>query len=375
MIFSIYLQDLPRFGGSNKTCKRFHYSAPESTKSNATYPFPNTFNVGKKLDFSGANTPTSWQNTQTLGYHNSYHKMNKPGDMTFWASWWMIGRVFPWSKALRYTHPTLEKQLENGFRTFELDFHLKADGIMNYHEQLWDQQTHCYCLSECLQTMYRFSEENPKHSPITIILEPKNRRIAEDSYPVFEEISLENILSMEQEILNVLGSEKLITPDSIRLENKSLGESIKTRGWPSVYDLQGLFMFILWDQGHRGLSREIYEPGTNHLAGRLLFTSQFLKDYDSENLNDHVVVHADDPMENQELARMAIGNNFILRTRGTKIIEKFEDDIAGLDKIREIGQQVISGDQYLENAWVEVTKDCAVFDDLEGKVCVRKIFV
>ena len=178
-----------------------------------------------------------------------------------------------------YTHPTLEKQLENGFRTFELDFHLKADGIMNYHEQLWDQQTHCYCLSECLQTMYRFSEENPKHSPITIILEPKNRRIAEDSYPVFEEISLENILSMEQEILNVLGSEKLITPDSIRLENKSLGESIKTRGWPSVYDLQGLFMFILWDQGHRGLSREIYEPGTNHLTGRLLFTSQFLKDY------------------------------------------------------------------------------------------------
>ena len=119
VIFSIYLQDLPRFGGSNKTCKRFHYSAPESTKSNATYPFPNTFNVGKKLDFSGANTPTSWQNTQTLGYHNSYHKMNKPGDMTFWASWWMIGRVFPWSKALRYRR-VLRKCRENGRKLLKM---------------------------------------------------------------------------------------------------------------------------------------------------------------------------------------------------------------------------------------------------------------
>merc|ERR1719461_98896 len=113
---------------------------------------------------------------------------------------------------------------------------------MNYHEQLWDQNTHCYCFSECLQSFYRFSVENPNHSPITIILEPKNRPVTEDSYPVFEEISLENILSIEQEILNVLGSERLITPDQVRVGNSSLGESIKTRGWPSVYDLRGLFM-------------------------------------------------------------------------------------------------------------------------------------
>ena len=43
-ILWIYLQDLPRFGGTNRTCKRFHYIPPESTKSNSTYPFPNTFN-------------------------------------------------------------------------------------------------------------------------------------------------------------------------------------------------------------------------------------------------------------------------------------------------------------------------------------------
>ena len=369
IIISIFLQDLPRFGGPNQTCKRFHYSAPESSKSNATYPFPNTFNIGKKLDFSGANTPTAWQNTQTLGYHNSYHKRNQPGDLTYWASFWMI---LTSATPLQYTHPTLEQQLSGGFRTFELDFHLKPDGIMNYHEQMWDQNTHCYCLSECLQTFYRFSKENPNHSPITIILEPKNVAITEDSYPVFQEISLENILSMEQELLNVIGSEKLITPDSIRLENKSLGESVKSRGWPSVYDLEGLFLFILWDQGHRGLSREMYEPGTDHLKGRLIFTSQYLKDFDSDNLNDHVFLHADNPLDNQELARVAIKSNHMLRTRGTEITEDFEEDAEGLEKIRELGQQVVSGDQYLEEAWAEIVKDCTEFEDLDGKVCVRK---
>ena len=42
IILFIYLQDMPRFGGTDRTCKRFHYIPPESTKSNSTYPFPNT---------------------------------------------------------------------------------------------------------------------------------------------------------------------------------------------------------------------------------------------------------------------------------------------------------------------------------------------
>ena len=83
-------------------------------------------------------------------------------------------------------------------------------------------------------------------------------------------------------------------------------------------------------------------------------------------------VHADDPLENVELARKALEHNYLLRTRGTKIVEKWEDDQEGLAKIREIGQQIISGDQYLEDAWTEITKDCNEFDDLEGKICIRK---
>ena len=69
------------------------------------------------------------------------------------------------------------------------------------------------------------------------------------------------------------------------------------------------------------------------------------------------------------MARLALEHNYLLRVRGTKIVEKFEDDREGLEMIRELGQQIISGDQYLEEAWDEILKDCTEFDDLNGKTC------
>ena len=146
-----------------------------------------------------------------------------------------------------------------------------------YHLQMWDQQTHCYCLSTCLQKMKRWSLENPDHSPIVIMMEPKGLPGAEDSYTINNEIELSDILAVEQEILNVIGSDSLITPDSIRENNgKSLTESLKTRGWPSIYDMKGTFMFAWWD-GDK--IREKYETGTNGLKGRLIFTIKYVSDW------------------------------------------------------------------------------------------------
>ena len=125
--------------------------------------------------------------------------------------------------------------------------------------------------------MKRWSLENPDHSPIVIMMEPKGLPGAEDSYTINNEIELSDILAVEQEILNVIGSDSLITPDSIRENSgKSLTESLKTRGWPSIYDMKGTFMFAWWD-GDK--IREKYETGTNGLKGRLIFTIKYVSDW------------------------------------------------------------------------------------------------
>ena len=42
-------------------------------------------------------------------------------------------------KEWAYTHPPITQQLDMGWRTMELDFHLRAKAPMFYHIQMWDQ--------------------------------------------------------------------------------------------------------------------------------------------------------------------------------------------------------------------------------------------
>jgi len=372
-ILWIYLQDLPRFGGTNRTCKRFHYTPPESSKSNSTYPFPNTFSIGRQFDWSGSNTPHAWQNFQQLGTHNSYHRLNQAGRGTFWASWFMVFPLFPWAKELAYEHPSLEEQLEKGYRTFELDLHLRDDGVMNYHLQMWDQQTHCYCFSTCLQKLKRWSLENPNHSPVVIMMEPKDMPGGEDSYTINNEIELTDILAVEQEILNVIGSDSLITPDSIRESDKSLSESLKTRGWPSIYDMKSTFMFAWWDGSE---IRNKYESGTNGLKGRLIFTIKYVSDwaYPETHNDNRILIHGDNPRGNSEWVKEIIESNLLIRSRANSVSDTSLDQgtTENSKAISEYGQQVVSADVFFEEVWEGMLVDCKEIDDISGKVCIRE---
>merc|ERR1739844_138032 len=110
------------------------------------------------------------------------------------------------------------------------------------------------------------------------MLEPKFLPLAEDAYTIQNKISLENILGLEQEILNVMGDEKLIVPDKIRQPDKSLVESVKSRGWPSVYNMRDTFMFILWNGKD---IRQKYVENTNSLQGRIIFPIMYISEWDS----------------------------------------------------------------------------------------------
>ena len=50
----------------------------------------------------------------------------------------------------QYQHPTLIQQLNQGWRTLELDFHFRDKSILFYHHQMWDQLSHCVCYYQCL---------------------------------------------------------------------------------------------------------------------------------------------------------------------------------------------------------------------------------
>lgn len=246
IVVFIYIMDYPKYGGTSNQCRKNHIDPPEISKNNATYPYPNTFNQGRKFSEASFHSKYAYQNIQQFGTHNSYHKLNSFGNGLFWLSWFCY--LIPgWRRNFAYEYPVLTSQLNSGYRNFELDIHIRPGGIMNYHKQMWDQDTVCYCFSECLKEMKRWSNDNSGHGPIVVIVEPKTFAVDSDSYLILNDISLTDLLGAEQEILNIIASDHLITPDQIRINSTtSLQDSVETRGWPNVYDMRDTFLFILW---------------------------------------------------------------------------------------------------------------------------------
>ncbi len=184
---------------------------------------------------------------QARGTHNSYHvRPNKPQVPPDWD----------------YTMAPLDVQFgEQGVRHVELDLHWLAEGGFGvYHVAPLDQGSTCGTLDACLGLVRAWSDANPAHHLISIMLEPKDD---------FETRKLdEHYDELEAVIVATLGREKLLTPDDVRGGHATLREALEADGWPTLGATRGRVMIVLNDEGH---AREVYLAGDPTLAGRLLF--------------------------------------------------------------------------------------------------------
>ena len=71
------------------------------------------------ITFNSTRNPGSTDSHSYLDSPND-SKSRKKGSPTWWASWW-ASFVKEWA----YEHPSLIEQLNMGWRTFELDFHMR----------------------------------------------------------------------------------------------------------------------------------------------------------------------------------------------------------------------------------------------------------
>jgi len=356
VVLSVYLMDLPAQGGSDDFCDSF-YIAPDS--NDPTYPYSNTFDVGAPISWDGSGQKDALNKYRIVGTHNSYHVMQYPGSPTYWANWWAL-----YIKDWRYEHPDFIKQLDSGWRNFELDFHMRPKATVIYHLQMWDQLSRCACLNTCLKQLNDWSNINPNHFPVYIILEPKVVFFSDDSWVKNNDIELKHILHLEQQILNVFG-DKILPPDMIRNGEKTVKDSIDKNGWPKIDEFMGRFIFILWDMDEKTTKiREMYSENTDGLKGRLFFTSFY--EYEKENHDETMFVHMDDPDVDAitELRK----EGYITRTR---INTETEVDADRYKKALDSGSQIISFDQEYSYSWslFENHEKCSIQESSIGKVC------
>jgi len=299
---------------------------------------PRTLKRHGKLTAAFASGCVRLNQIQALGSHNSYHL--QPME-PLWSELLTAGDTFrPWE----YSHLPLEQQFATqGVRQIELDVfadpegglyrerkgrtliggpvivgppELDEPGFKVLHVQDLDFETTCLSFVDCLESVRSWSDANPGHLPLAILVELKDDPFGALTRPIV--IGTAEMDALDAEIRSVFAPERLITPDDVRGEFATLEEAVLTRGWPTLGWAAGKVIFLM-DNG--GRFRADYREGRPSLEGRALFTNATPGDADA------AFVKMNDPFDTDIPAVVASG--YLVRTRSdADLWEGRENDVA-----------------------------------------------
>lgn len=268
---------------------------------------------------------------QALGTHNSYHiRPREP-------LWSVLLAFLPIFYQLDYTHLPLDQQFETqGIRQIELDVFadpagglfanrpvmsvvnlptasgipaLDQPGMKVLHLSDVDFETTCHTFVECLTTIRTWSDANPGHLPIAVLVEAKDEATPDPlslGFVVPVPFDAAQFDALDAEIRSVFPPERLITPDDVRRDYATLEEAVLDFGWPTLGEARGKVLFLL-DNG--GGYRAAYLAGHPALEGRVLFTSA-----DPGNA-DAAFVKLNDAVGGQATIAERVAAGYVVRTR------------------------------------------------------------
>jgi len=233
---------------------------------------------------------------QVIGTHNSYKRAIQPELFEIMlahnedaASW-------------DYAHPPISEQLDLGVRNLELDVYndpngghyrrplghiilkgvgvqplpFNVDGVMDapgfkvMHDCNFDYRSHEPSFERTLGQMRDWSRANFGHLPIFVTMNLKGGGSPAPGGIDPVEWDITAMRELDRVLVEMLGADRLITPDIVRRGFSTLREAIEGESWPTVNELRGRFMFIV---DHGGSIRDLYVDGNETMAGRPMFTS------------------------------------------------------------------------------------------------------
>lgn len=295
---------------------------------------------------------------QSLGTHNSYHLMPRP------ALFQLLLNFDPDLAVWEYNHGPLEEQFEfEGVRQIELDVfrdptgglygvrigaalvgdnpvspdpEMFEPGLKVLHVQELDFETTCTTFIKCLTEVKDWSDANPNHLPIAILVELKDDAIPDPLSlgfvtPIpFDTASLDDV---DQEILSVFPTDQLIRPDDVRIPGFTLEESVLQAGWPTLGESRGRVIFLMDNR------RDDYVVGHPNLEGRAMFTNS------TAGTPDGAFVKLNDPQGSFAEIQDLVSRGYLVRTRAdSNTLEARSGDTTRRDVALESGAQFVSTD-------------------------------
>lgn len=263
--------------------------------------------------------PLTINQIQFVGSHNSYKLAMSP--LIFRALHLLDAEA---AESLEYWHEPLPEQLALGMRKLEIDifFDTQAEDFPVGHAQVIDMNTHCKTLTECLQQVVQWSDQNPRHVPIWISFNLKDQPIT--GLPDPEKFTPESLLALDAQLRKLLG-DRLITP-----------AQVQGLRWPTLESARGKLLLIL-DEG--GAKRDWYYQDWRD---RPMFTNA------PEGHPAAAVMIINNPKKDFERIQRLVKAGYLVRTRADANTRQARgNDTSQRDRAFASGAQAISTDYYL----------------------------
>ncbi len=313
---------------------------------------------------------------QTIGSHNSYHQLLDPTIIQLLSSPLLPVPEELSPNSLDYEHLPLEEQFSNyNVRSIELDLYndpmggtyanrnlfalaglptasgiaaLDEPGLKILHIPDADFNTNYNTFKEALTTIRDWSNANPTHLPITVLVEPKEinpadivPQLALTQIEFFDKSAIDGI---DAEIKEIFGQDlaNVITPDNVRGDFATLNEAVLQDNWPLLADSRGKILFFLLSSSNE---LELYLDGHAGLEGRVMFSRSAAGEPES------AILLIDDPITNLAEIQQRVQEGYIVRTRADADTEEARTgDISRRTAAFESGAQIISTDYYKPDA-------------------------
>ncbi len=245
-------------------------------------------------------THNSYQTVKTDEYKELYGNVS---DLT-------IGIVD--KEKAEFFSETLTTQLNMGIRSLEMDIETIDDnGNVSFtcmHAPYTDMTTSCYDFALALKEIKMWSDYNPRHLPITIIIEAKSGFIPMENMKSF---NLEYALKLDEVLRNALG-DKLFTPVDMLRDYNNFGEMRAADDWCKAEDMLGKVLVLL----HECDVTEGYISADETVKTQAMFPMLREKDIDRDCTS---FILANDPDSFLEISNEAIfEKKIIARTRADK---------------------------------------------------------
>lgn len=179
-----------------------------------------------------------------IGTHNSYQLLATPQKR-------MLEKVRRFLSSGKkggnadFEMDTYTEQLELGVRNLEIDIEtVDRKGDVRFivtHNPVTDNASSAYDFAKGLEEIALWSDNNPEHLPVYLLIEPKGKVPEINNLKNF---TVEYAEKLDGIIREVLG-DRLLTPERAMGDYKSLEEMRSADGWPTLKEAAGKIIVLL----------------------------------------------------------------------------------------------------------------------------------